>query len=111
MRFNDEIALDTIREWDSVAGTYNVRTDHSNFDIFSDDAVVGDWIEFKGPADNDIIKDLMFTIDTALVADEITLVWEYLKYYGNWEPFVNAPPMERIILRKAGMFLGTFLML
>jgi len=91
IRFNDEIALDTIQYWNSVTNTYTVRTDHTNFDIFPDDANVGDWIEFKGTTDNDIIQDLMFTIDTALVADDITLEWEYLKYFGVWAPFVNAP--------------------
>lgn len=61
--------------------TYTTRTITGD-DLFDNDAGVGDFIAFQAPP---AWKDLTLSISTALVADAITLVWEYNRAQtGNW---------------------------
>ena len=84
MRFNDEKALTYIGYWDSVGSAYTARTPHTNCDLFSDTAVIGDWVLFKG-TNNTYERDLFFTINTALAGAGVTGIWEFSHNGGgNW---------------------------
>ena len=59
----------------------------SAFDLFRDDATVGDWISFAWVAS--VWHDLTLTIDISLAASSITIVWEYIDQNGIWQPLPN----------------------
>ena len=71
--------------WNGTAYTHNFYTQATTttFDYFRDDAGVGDIIYFFWMWE--MWHDLKLNIDTPLVADAITIVWEYLDYNNVWQ--------------------------
>jgi len=63
-------------KYDSSSGIWTTISDFTNFDYFDDNATVGDYIAFGGLW-RTAWHNLNFNVGTALVADSITLVWEY----------------------------------
>jgi len=54
------------------------------FDYFTDTAVVNDAIYFSCGANNAEMSDFTFNVGTPLVADSITIKWEYYKRNVGW---------------------------
>lgn len=74
-----------ILTFDGITYTNRYKLKESTFDYFRDNAGVGDIIYFSwfGP----MWHDLKLNIDTPLVADAITIVWEYKSYLSSvWQP-------------------------
>ena len=74
--FNEqEVNLYFIYKYDASLGTYSADLKTSTaFDYFDDNATAGDCIYFSQQG---FSCDILFEVGTALVADAITLVWEY----------------------------------
>lgn len=83
--FDNEMSLSYIYRYDDSAGTYSSRLEGSSaFDYFDDDATVGDMIYFGKRTYAHPWHNLKFYIGTPLVADSISIVWEYYKSGTGW---------------------------
>lgn len=78
----DSINVDKIYFYDASVPSYTARTVTGD-DLFSDTAAVGDILYFGATGADGYQqfpwKDLTLSISTALAADSITIVWEWLK--------------------------------
>jgi len=79
--------------YDDSAGTYTARGSAGrNIDFFNDNSVVGDAILFAvDRVYNGKYNEIKFNIATPLVADSISVVWEYARRGSsysdiNWQP-------------------------
>ena len=59
------------------------------FDYFADNAVVNDCL-YIGRYDRQAFSDVTFNIGTAIVADSITIVWEFNNKDGTWDTIPNS---------------------
>ena len=59
------------------------------FDYFANDAVVDDCL-YIGRYNNQMFSDVTFNIGTAIVADSITIVWEYKNKDNTWHTIPNS---------------------
>lgn len=77
-------SLSHLYVYDSSAATYSANlAGTAAHDLFPDDATVDDIIYFGA---TEKFSDLYFNIGTSLVADAITIVWEYWNAYaGSWQ--------------------------
>lgn len=70
--------------WDESAGTYTTRN-LTTGDYFDDDAVVDDFVLVTGASNYfDTFFGIYFYVGTPLVADSITLAWEYNSGINTW---------------------------
>jgi len=91
------LELDTIYRYD--AGTTNFSANLAGsavLDYFDDSAEVGDILYFRAPVNGlqhkPNMQRIRFNVGTQLVADAITVVWEYKERLGNWSQVWSAMP-------------------
>lgn len=85
--FNAWADFHTVYTWDSIDGLSANLTSSTAFDLFRDDAQVGDYVIFAHKIDSACpYRNVQFDIGTAIVADSYTLVWEYWKENVGWSP-------------------------
>jgi len=85
--FDIQNEIDSIGYYDASAGTYTLLADRtviSAFDLFRDDATVGDYITFAWQYM--VWHNLGLTIDVPVNATGLVLVWEWADVDGVWHP-------------------------
>jgi len=80
--------------YDSSAGTYSANlAGTAAHDYFPDDAAVNDCLYFSASDSiyyfNAKMERIRFNVGTGLVADAITVVWQYLDGSGGWTTLQN----------------------
>jgi len=79
--FDNAQDLTAMTFYDASAGTWTTRN-LTTGDYFDDDSAVGDYIAFAW--DRGVWHDLSINVGTQLVADTITLEWEYMTATATW---------------------------
>lgn len=60
----------------------------TKFDYFGDSCTEGDYLLIAASTVNHA-RNVQFSIDTAMIANNVQMVWEYQKTIGDWQPLTN----------------------